>query len=44
VNLLIRVALDHPEQTPMDDLERIGFQVDQDVRITEWSRCVRDEA
>jgi hypothetical protein len=43
VNLLIRVAWDHPEQTLMDDLERRGFQVDQDVRITDWSRCVRDE-
>ena len=27
---LIRFALDHPEQAPMDNLECIGFQVDQD--------------
>ena len=30
VNPLIRFALNHPEQAPLHDLERIRFQVDQD--------------
>jgi len=33
----MRVAWTILPQTPMDDLERRGFQVYQDVRITEWS-------
>jgi len=30
VDPLIRFALNHPEQAPLHDLERIRFQVDQD--------------
>jgi hypothetical protein len=30
VNPLIRFALDHPEQAPLDHLKRIGLQVGED--------------
>src|SRR3989442_14030458 len=43
MNPLIGFALDHPEQAPMHDLERIRFQVDQDEQeaiFRRWQEAV----
>ena len=41
MNPLIGFALDHPEQAPMHDLERIRFQVDQDEQEAIFRRRQR---